>query len=230
MYRYLVTAMILTGLLITGCGGDKTDRAAEFSRLRPEDVESIEEGPVPEVIAPDLDEMRENVENNPDNPTYRFEYMTALYGNGRVEEALEQAYALAEIKNENPFLGVAYLNIAEMVLDLPRDTPEREEQIREAMDGLWVSLGMEPSSIPMHRLYGELALEVGGNEKAIHHLSIALTVVEIGYKLRTRLAGIYIERDETQKAAAHLDAAYDLAVEADDEQYVRRIHQLRESI
>jgi Flp pilus assembly protein TadD len=91
---------------------------------------------------------------------------------------------------------------------------------------LWIGLGWEPESIPAHLALGRLALEAGDYDKALHHLSIAQSVMEIGYELRTSIAKIYIDRDEPDRARVQLGEALALAEKAEDTGAIQSINAL----
>jgi tetratricopeptide (TPR) repeat protein len=209
-----------------GCGGEK-ETEPEYERLIPPATDVPSEPAQNPSLLPDLDALQLSVAMEPENAFVRFEYLSALDQLGKTQEAIEEARALAAIEEDNPFRAVAYLNLAEMVLnDLPADAANRSELVKEGMDALWKGLGEEPGSVPMHLALGRLALEDKDYDRALHHLAIALAATEIGYELRIRMAEIYIEREDYGKARAHLEAARELAEEAQDREAVRKINGL----
>ena len=212
------------------CRGEEKSAGPEIKRVLLEDTETVKNTPAETPPAPDIDAYKLSVETESENVLYRFQYMTALDQAGKTDDAIDQAYKLAAIEKDNPFRGVAYLNIANWVLKLPADAPDREKKIRDAIDGLWIALGMEPSSIPAHLALGKLALEIGDNDKALHHLSIALSATEIGYQLRVRMAEIYIEKKEYDKAREHLEVAKELAEKNNDREYTEKINNLMKKL
>jgi len=233
MYRFLL--IITVGILLfmtAGCNPDDDENAEPDYRLAvpPAEVTMPEEDSDP-APPPDLTGFEAALEADPDDTSARFSYMTGLMRSGRIDESLEQARILAVAEGDNPFRSIASLNFANMVLDeVPDDDPEREDLLSEAMDLMWTALGWEPESIPGHLAYGRLALETGDNEKALHHLSIALTVMEIGYELRINMAEIFIEREDFEKAGAHLEVAGELAEEAEDSEAMSLILELKSAL
>ncbi len=226
MNRFLYATILLIFILpICSCnqydsGSDKPSYVlggAESDEFPPEATSG-------ESNAPDMEMLENAYKSDPDDPGTVFMWMNALRRAGRINEALDQARILAELEENNPFKSVARLNFADMVLDdIPMDEPGRDELVVEAMDGLWIALGWEPESVPAHKALGRLALEAGDNDKALHHLAIALAVTEIGYELRADMAEIYIGKEDYEKARAHLEIARELADEADNTQAQRRI-------
>ncbi len=203
--------------------------APKFERVVPkaEGVPSDTSGGSEQAPAVDLAPLKAAVDASPDDPTARFGYMVGLRRAGRFVDALDQARILAKMKGDNPFVSVAHLNFSEIVLDdLPQGTELQSGLVKEAMDGLWIALGWEPESVPAHLALGRLALLAKDDNKALHHLSIALTVTEIGYQLRTDMAEIYLKRGDKGKARAHLEVARDLAEKAKDAPALRRIRAL----
>lgn len=236
MKKKTVTFLALVSLLIacifafSACGGrEEEPEEVEYELvLPPTDMPEVEGDGEYSV---DLEPLREAVEEDPLDKDARFTWMLALRRSGQTMDALEQARTLAEMDDENPYITVAWLNFAQMVLDeIPVDHSEKNRLVEEAMDGMWTALGYEPGSVPGHRALGRLALEAGDYDKALHHLSIALSVTEIGYELRMRMAEIYIEREDFEKAGAHLDAAESLAEEAEDSEALRKIRRMRSNI
>ncbi len=230
MERYIITLLIcLLTIIISGCKSDvRTETGPAFEKLAGEVEDLPEES---ESVPPDLAPLERAVLDDPDSPDARFIYMTGLQRSGDIPAALEQARALIAMEGNHPFKGVAYLNFAYMVLDdLVPDDPSRNELLREAYDGLWIALGIEPESIPAHTAFGRVAIELGEDDSAAHHLSIALSVTEIGYLLRLELGRIFIDKSDTEKARVHLETAYALASEADDRDAMRNIETLIGSI
>ncbi|MFH1675631.1 MAG: hypothetical protein ABIC40_01315 [bacterium] len=222
--------ILLLPLMTLACHGEKKNPEPEIKRILPEDYETVQNTPPETPNAPDIEAYKLSVETEPENVLYRFQYMTALDQVDKTAEAIDQAYKLAAIEKDNPFRGVAYLNIADWVLKLPADAPDRDKKIKDAMDGLWIALGMDPSSIPAHLALGKLALEIGDNDKALHHLSIALSATEIGYPLRAGMAEIYIGKKEYDKAREHLEVAKKLAEKENDREYINKINDLMRKI
>lgn len=220
----LIVAAILS---IVSCSSESSEPdSPDFERIIPETGDENSQ-PDPGLPEPDLDYFIGQVNANPDDPGIRFAYLTSLVNAEDFPEALEQARILGGMGGENPFRSIAYLNFAQIVLDnIPEDDPGRVELVIEAMDGLWIALGWEPESIPAHKALGRLALESGDDEKALHHLSIVLSVTEIGYELRTSMAEIYIERGEPDRARVHLEEALILAEEAEETGAVRSINRM----
>ncbi len=221
---FLIFAVVMP---LWSCSNDTVDAdVPEFERIIPEP--SGDDPPLdPNRAGPDLDTLRRDVDEHPDDPNVRYAFLVALGLAEMYAEALEQARILGAMDGDNPLKGIAYLNFADIVLNnIPLDAPDRADLVSEAMDGLWIALGWEPESIPAHNALGRLALEAGDNDKVVHHLSIVLTVTEIGYELRTSLAEIFIEREDIEKARAHLDEALLLAEQAEDEDAVRKINGL----
>ncbi len=229
MSRILYLSIFVVAIFaMIGCNGaDDQDTGPEFHRVLPpvDEIPSGDSAEPPD--QPDLDTLHQAVLDSPEDALSRFIYMNALDRAGRTDEALEQARQLGEMVERNPFRAVAYLNLARMVLDdVPEDAPNRSELVAEAIEGLNVTLELEPANIPAHKTLGILALETEDYDTALHHLAIALSVVEIGYELRIRMAEIYIEREDFEKAQAHLEAAKPLAEEEEDREAVRRIDSL----
>jgi len=229
MPRMILIAAVLSLLVsMPACdgGAQETDEPS-YERVLPPMADlppSVVEG---ERQAVDIEPFRAAVDENPDDPGARLIYLSELRRAGEPMEAIEQARIIAGIEGDVLYKSVAYQNIAEIVLDeLPSDYPGREELVREAMDGLWIALGYEPESVPAHLALGRLALEAGDDDKALHHLSIALTVTEIGYELRMRMAEICIRRGDGEKARAHLEVARRLAEEAEDRRALRMIRRM----
>jgi tetratricopeptide (TPR) repeat protein len=225
----VILILLFLALLSTGCPGrGQQSQEPEYEKIIPPmdegfNVESESASVVPVDIAP----YEQAVNADPENPDARFSYMVELRTAGMIKEALEQAKILADMEGENPYKSIAEINIAEMVLDdLPSDDPDRPALVQDAMDRLWIALGYEPESVPAHLMLGRLALEAGDNEKALHHLAIALTGTEIGYELRMKMAEIYISEGETDKAREHLEVAKGLAEEAGDNQAVSEINRM----
>jgi tetratricopeptide (TPR) repeat protein len=221
---FLIFAVVMP---LWSCSNETVDAdVPEFERIIPEP--GGDDLPLdPNRAGSDLDNLRRDVDEHPDDPNVRFAFLVALKLAEMYAEALEQARILGEMEGVNPLKGIAYLNFADIVLhNVPLDAPDRADLVSEAMDGLWIALGWEPESIPAHNALGRLALEAGDYDKAVHHLSIVLTVTEIGYELRTSLAEIFIEREDIDKARAHLVEALLLAEEAEDDDAVRKINGL----
>ena len=173
----------------------------------------------------------EYVEETPDDIFIMFDRLNSLHREGRIEEALETARELGAVEENNPFRAVAYLKLARIILDdLPADSGNRAELVEEGIEGLLIAISLEPANIPAHEAFGKLSFEAGDNDTALHHLAIALTVKEIGYELRIRMAEVYIEREDFDKAQAHLEAAKPLAEEAEDNDAVRQINGLMSEI
>ncbi len=222
----LLTLIILASVISCERERDEGDEI-EFERViaPASDVPEFQETNEPPTV--DLAPLLDAVQANPDDPDARLRYLSGLRIAGNTREALEQARILADMEGAELYKSVAWLNFAEIVLDeIPEDAPDRNDLLQEAMDGMWIALGWEPESIPAHRVMGRLALETGDEDRALHHLAIALSAVEIGYELRVRMAKIYIERDDFEKARAHLEAALDLAEQAEDSRAVREINRL----
>ena len=186
--------------------------------------ESPEQGSVPLV---DLTILETSVQAAPEDTSLRFTYLTALDRAGKHDEALAQARALGGIQQHNPYQGAAYLTFARIVLDdIPKNDPTRPDLLKEAIDHINVALQTEPGSVPDQIALGRLALETGDKDTALHHLAIAATATEIGYKLRIQMAEIYIEKKDFEKARAHLEMAKPLAQQAGDKAAVSRIDDL----
>jgi len=212
--KYFLIAAI--AILLISCGGNKYGSGEAPPEETPGGGHEV-----------DLDTLKNAVESEPDNPHARFVYMTGLERSGQYKEALEQCRILGDMDGDNPYKSVAYLNFGTIVLDdIPSDDPDRAALVQEAIDFLWIGLGMEPESIPAHRVIGLLALESGDNDRALHHLAIALSATEIGYEARISMAEIYIERGDNVKAREHLEVALELAVEAEDHPAETRIKRL----
>ena len=221
--------MLIAGLFIlAACGSnDEIDEPEYEQVIPPTDMPELEDAE----YSVDLDPLRAAVAQNPDDRDARFTYMIALRRSGQTMDALEQARNLGEVSSDNDYISLAWLEFAQMVLDdIPADEADRAALVQEAIDGMWIALGYEPSSIPGHLALGRLALEAGDDDKALHHLSIALTVTEIGYELRMKMAELYIEREDFEHARAHLDAAESLADEADDRNALREIRRLKSQL
>jgi tetratricopeptide (TPR) repeat protein len=224
----LILMLALGVIAIPACGGREESNEPEYEQvLPPTDMPEVEGGE----YTVDLDALRAAVDENPDDRDARFAYMIALRRSGEIMDALDQARILGEVSADNDYISIARLEFAQMVLDdVPADYPDRAALVQEAIDGMWIGLGYEPASIPGHLALGRLALEAGDYDRALHHLSIALTVMEIGYELRMKMAEIYIEREDYEHARAHLDAAESLAEEADDRNALREIHRLQSQL
>jgi len=225
----LIFLLVCASGFVISCGGDENSTEEPVFELavgEEEGTEADNSGTASYEV--DLEIMKEAVDSEPGNPDANFIYMTGLLRAGEYFDTLEQCRILAELEGENPYLTVAYLNFGTVVLDhIPRDAPDREALLTEAIDYLWIGLGMEPESIPAHRLLGLLAMESGDHERALHHLAIALSATEIGYTARADMAAVYIEREDFKKAREHLDIAFGLATEADDRAAVGRIRNLQ---
>jgi len=228
--KYFVIAAM--AIILTSCGGNKNSSGESASEINMGDAE---EAPPEETSGGghevDLDILKKAVESEPDIPHARFVYMTGLERSGQYKEALEQCRILGDMDSDNPYKSVAYLNFGTIILDdVPKDDPDRAALVQEAIDYLWIGLGMEPESIPAHRVIGLLALESGDKDRALHHLAIALSSTEIGYEARISMAEIYIERGDNVKAREHLEVALELAVEAEDHSAETRIKGLLRQI
>ncbi|MCX6646896.1 MAG: hypothetical protein NTY09_11185 [bacterium] len=223
IWVFLIISSLVSLAVMLSCNNRPVESTEpEYQRVIPESAGQPTTAP-PDLAA--LDSLKSQVETNPDDPDMRFAYLVSLVEAKMYTDALEQARTLGAMGGNNQYKGIAYLNFAQIVLDdIPQDDPNRSGLVREAMDGLWIALGWEPESIPSHLALGRLALEAGDDDKALHHLSIALAVTEIGYQLRTRIAEIYIRRNEPDRARVHLDKALTLAEEAEDTGAVRTIN------
>ncbi len=233
MYRFLPIMAVLCMLFTSiGCdpGTDENGEPEYQLAVPPAEVEMPDENADPPP-PPDLTEFEAALEADPDDIHARFAYMTGLQRSGRINEGLEQARILLAVEGDDTYRSVASLNFARMVLeDVTEDDAGRTELITEAMDLMWIALGWEPESVPGHLAYGRLALEAGDDDKALHHLAIALSVTEIGYELRIKMAELYIERDDMDKANVHLEVAQELAEEADDNAALSVIHELNSEL
>lgn len=175
----------------------------------------------------DVESLQKSVAAEPENLMMRFNLLAALDREQRYEEALEEARHLASIEENNPYLNAASLNFASLVLDkLPHDRPDRASLLNEALAFTKTALEFDPGSVPLHLAFGRLGLEIGNENLGLHHLSIALAGSEIGYKLRIRMAEIYIQRNDFPKARAHLQEAKALAEAANDKKAVKKINAL----
>jgi len=227
MKRFALFLVLVACVAAFACGRAEESPEPAFERIAPPAADIPSEPSRDPSHLPDLEALQLSIQAEPENVFVRFEYLAALDRLDMVDEAFEQARRLAAIEEDNPLRGLAYLNLAKMVLDdIPGDAPNRSELVEEAVGGLWIALGFEPESIPAHLALGRLSLEAGDYDTALHHLSIALSVTEIGYELRIRMAEIYIEREDNDKARAHLEAARRLAEEAEDRNAMRRIDRL----
>jgi len=219
----LAIAVVLTA----GCPREQSASKPLFQRVLPPSPDSSQTGEEAVVPEQDLIAMQSSVQADPENLFLRFDLLVALDHAGRYNEALDQARAIGAVQTDNPLLSVAYLNFATIVLDkIPADDPDRPALLTEAIEGMNKALQDDPGSVPGQIAMGRLALETGDNDSALHHLSIALAATEIGYKLRMKMAQIYIEKQDYAKARAHLDAAKVLAQEANDRAAVRQIGRL----
>lgn len=234
MKRIFITLFIvLTAVMALSCAGKvEEDTEPEYELIIPPMTEEFDvDAANADVVPVDLAPCEDAIATDPENPDLRFAYMVELRTAGMTVEAMEQAKILVEMEGENPYSSIAYLNYAEMVLDeLPSDAPGRSEMMEEAMAGMWVALGWEPESVPAHLTLGRLALEAGDKEKALHHLSITLTAIEIGYELRIRMAEIYIVQGEIENAREHLEVARHLAEDAENNDAVRVIDGMLDGI
>jgi hypothetical protein len=217
-----ISSLVTLAVMLSCSSKPAGSAEPEYQRVIPESAGQ------PTTAPPDLaglDSLKSQVEANPDDPDMRFAYLVSLTEAKMYPDALEQARTLGAMGGNNQYKGIAFMNFAEIVLDdIPQDDPNRAALVQEAMDGLWISLGWEPESIPAHLALGRLALEAGDDDKALHHLAIALAVIEIGYKLRTRIAEIYVIHNEPDRARVQLEKALSLAEEAQDNDAVRTIN------
>jgi tetratricopeptide (TPR) repeat protein len=225
IWIFLLISSLVSLAVILSCSNKPVESTEpEYQRVVPETAGQ------PSTAPPDLaglDSLKLQIEANPDDPDMRFLYLVSLVDAKMYTDALEQARTLGAMGGDNQYKGIAWMNFAQIVLDdIPQDDPNRSGLVRKAMDGLWIALGWEPESIPAHLALGRLALEAGDDDKALHHLSIALAVTEIGYQLRARIAEIYIRRNEPDRARVHLEKALTLANEAEDSDAVRTINGL----
>lgn len=223
---YLIPIPLLFAIALSCTGNQAGSPGPEYRQIVPE-VEDENPTPPADLVTVDIERVREQVAANPDDPDARFTYLVSLVGAGIYTEALDQARILGSMGGTNPYRSIAWLNFAQIILnDIAPDDPDRSELVQEAIDGLWIALGWEPESIPAHLALGRLALEAGDDDKALHHLSIVLSVTEIGYELRTEIAKIYKERNENDRARVQLEEALPLAEEAEDRDAVRTINDL----
>jgi tetratricopeptide (TPR) repeat protein len=233
MRNLIVLSIIFASLLVlAGCPAKKAEeKENDYERVLPPTPDVTEESGFEERPQENIDDLRNAVEADPGDVFARFDLLNALERSDMTDEALGQARALGALEEGNPFRAVAYLKLARLVLDkMPADAPNRAELVQEAIDGLGTALVLEPSNIPAHEALGRLALEKGDNDSALNHLAIALSVTEIGYELRIRMAQIYIDQGDKEKARAHLEAAKPLAEEAQDNEAVREIERLMSQI
>jgi len=225
---YLFPLIIFAVFVSLACPGNNAgNNDDDYERIVPPVPDEVDESAVEEEPEWLLEELKRQVEEKENEPFVMFNYLNQLERANKIDEAMEFARELGKIEVANPFRAVTYLKFARMVLDkVPLDVSNREELVEEAIDGLNTALLLEPSNIPVHEAMGRLMLEKGEYDKALEHLSIALTVLEIGYNLRIEMAKIYIERNMPSKAKAHLEAAKPLAQEADDTDALREINAL----
>lgn len=86
-----------------------------------------------------MEAYRQEVEENPDNATYRYNYGSMLLGADRLEEAIEQLQAAVNLDSDNAKaqynLGAAYINKAVAVNDSIATIEDRvREEDREATE------------------------------------------------------------------------------------------------
>jgi tetratricopeptide (TPR) repeat protein len=224
--KHLINIALIVLLFLPACKHPEENQPGSEQIIPPS--QDVPEKPAenPSLLA-DIESLQTSVQAAPEDASVRFQYVTALNRGGRYEDALQQVRELVAISGDNPFLGVAYLNFAGIVLDkIPADAPDRPALVNEAVEGMKIAVQKDPSSVPSHLALGRLALESGDDDTALHELSIALAATEIGYELRIRMAEIYIARRDREKARSHLDVARTLAQEAGDRAALRRINGL----
>jgi len=212
VYAILV---ILLATALSCSGKEIVEETVEFERVIPA-AEGVPEGDTAEgLYTPDPAEYEAALQGNMEDMDLRFGYMIALRRSGRIDEALEQVRIVVNAEGDNQLRVPASLNFAEMVLDeMDTDDPDRDALLHEGIDMMYVALGYEMESVASHKMMGRLLLETGQEEAALHFLSIALTVTEIGYELRMRMAEIYEGMGEYDRAWLHLQAAMSIAEEA----------------
>lgn len=220
---YLFPATLV--LVVSGCGNGGNGDEPRVERVLPP-AENTTDAPG-EGTVQNLAELEAMLETNPGDISTRFNYLVALRREGRTSDAIEQAIMLGDIEDDNPYRAVALMNLGQMVLEeLDPGSAERAELLQSAIDGINECLVLDPGNVQAHLILGELSVETGDTDTAMHHLAIVLAANEIGIDLRIWMAEKYIDMGDPEKARSHLKAARILAEQEDNRDARAKIDQL----
>lgn len=201
-YKIFLIVLFALGTVFNGivCASAQTEDEPEL----PEDVLVEDPNFPPSEEEYTIENLRKQFEAEPERSDLLVTLMTVLMDAGKYTEALELLEPLDEL-GDAQWRSQGHLIAGKIVSEklAPSTGEGRQKLLEQAVKQYSIAIELDqpyPTNLAAYWYLGDLQAELGDTDAAIETLSTYLVLKPLAYEARLRLARIYIDRGNMEKA------------------------------